>query len=170
MLHQWGKNSNNKNQISRTKLQEPNFKSQIKIPLRYGKKILILTIFIGIALFFYVRNLQQERAESIKTLFANPQPGDIYKIRFTNLDGNRSVRYFKVSEKNEEAVFFYRGKLSAWNVSDVFLDEYDVSMQVSFSYADLKKIKEGNFTNNEMKNAELVEIERSRNYMPGNSL
>lgn len=138
--------------------------------MRYGKNILILTILIGIALFFYVRLVQQERVESIKTLFANPQPGDIYKIRFTNVDGNRSVRYFKVSEKNDEAVFFYRGKLSAWNVSDVFLNEFDISRQLSFSYSDLKKIKEGTFNNDEMKNAELVEIERSQSYVPGNSL
>lgn len=138
--------------------------------MRYGKNILILTIGIGIGLFFYVRHVQQERRDSIQTLFANPQPGDIYKIRFTNLEGNRSVRYFKVSEKNEQAVFFYRGKLSAWNVSDVFLNEFDISQQLSFSYADLQKIKAGTFTNNEMKDAELVEIERSNNYVPGNSL
>ncbi|MGN6434998.1 MAG: hypothetical protein ACTHMM_00635 [Agriterribacter sp.] len=138
--------------------------------MRYGKNILILTILISIGLFFYVRHVQQERSESIKTLFANPQPGDIYKIRFTNFDGNRSVRYFKVSEKNEEAVFFYRGKLSAWNVSDVFLNEFDISQQLSFSYSDLQKIKEGTFNNDEMKNAELVEIERTQSYVPGNSL
>ncbi|MBX3257896.1 MAG: hypothetical protein KF862_27445 [Chitinophagaceae bacterium] len=138
--------------------------------MRYGKNILILTIAMGIALFFYIRNVQQERSDSIQLLFAKPQPGDVYKIRYTDLGGGRSVRYFKVAEIGEDAVFFYRGKLSGWNVSDVFLSEFDISQLLSFSYADLKKIKEGTFNNNEMQNAQLVEIERGKTHLPQNSL
>lgn len=125
---------------------------------------------MGVALFFYVRNIQQERTDGIAQLFSNPQAGDIYKIRYYDLNNNRTVRYFRVAETNEEAVFFYRGKLGGWNVSDVFLNEFDLSEMMSFSYDDLKKIRQGNFTNNEMKNAELVEIERSGNLAPKNSL
>ena len=131
---------------------------------------MILTIAIGVALFFYIKNLQQERTENIKLFFANPQPGDVYKIRYTDIGGGRSVRYFKVSEFNEEAVFFYRGKLSGWNVSDVFLNEFDINRTAGFSYSDLKKMKEGTFSNNEMQNAQLVEIERGKTRQPQNSL
>ncbi len=117
-----------------------------------------------------MRNVQQERTDGIKQLFSSPQPGDVYKIRYRDMNDNRSVRYFRVAETNEEAVFFYRGKLSGWNVSDVFLNEFDLSEMMSFSYEDLKKIRQGSFSNNEMKNAELVEIERSGNQSPKNSL
>lgn len=131
---------------------------------------MIISFCIGAFLFFYISNVNSERQASIQQLFGQPQPGDIYKIRYTDNDGGTSVRYFRVAEKDSASVFFYRGKLSAWNVSDVFLNDFDIETMVSFSNEDLQKVKAGNFTNNEMKNAQLVEIERRTDFTPANSL
>lgn len=138
--------------------------------MRYGRNILIVTLLMALFLFFYIRNINDERASGIQILFNQPETGDIYKIRYINNEGNKSVRYFKIAETTEDAVLFYRGKLSVWNVSDVFLDDFDRDRIEKFSRQDLLKIKNGTFSNNEMKNAVLVEIERKHNSVPANSI
>ena len=138
--------------------------------MRYGKNILILTLLMALFLFFYIRHINEERAAGIQLLFNQPEAGDIYKIRYSNSEGNKAVRYFKIVQATEDAVLFYRGKLSAWNVSDVFLNDFDRDRIENFSRKDLLKIKNGTFSNNEMKNAVLVEIERKSNRTPANSI
>lgn len=138
--------------------------------MRYGKNILILTLLTGLFLFFYIRYVNKERAAGIQVLFNQPEAGDVYKIRYTDGNGSRTVRYFKVAEVTDESVSFYRGKLSGWNVSDIFLDEYDRDWKISLSPQDLQKIKEGKFNNNDMKDAILIEIERKGDRIPANSL
>lgn len=137
---------------------------------RYGKRLIVLVIAMGLFLFLYVQNINNDRSENIQQFFKVPEPGDIYKIRYKDEDNNTTVRYFKVAEQNEESVFFYRGRLSAWNLSDVFLDDYDTEQMTRFSKTELEKIRAGQFSNNEMKDAELVEIERKKSYTPANSL
>ena len=134
------------------------------------RNILAVAALIGVLLFFYIRHVKQERAESIRQYFTQPQIGDIYKIRYTNNSGGASVRYYRVAEMEEGSVFFFRGRLSAWNVSDVFLDDYDIDTVIGFSTEDLQKIKAGTFNNSEMKNAQLVEIERRSAHIPPNTL
>jgi hypothetical protein len=138
--------------------------------LRYGKNILILTVAMSIALFFYIRHVNTERTQGINLLLQHPVRGDIYKIRYMDGSGNHSVRYFKVAETTETLVSCYRGKMSGWNVSDVFLDEFDLDRRQTFTYKELQLIKEGKFSNNEMTNASLVEIERKDGVVPENSL
>lgn len=138
--------------------------------MRYGKNILIVTLLMACFLFFYIRHIKEERTLGIQLLFNQPEAGDIYKIRYSNSEGNKSVRYFKIAEITEDAVLFYRGKLSAWNVSDVFLDEFDRERIENFSREDLLKMKKGTFSDNEMKNAVLVEIERKDIRVPANSI
>lgn len=138
--------------------------------MRYGKNILMLTLAIGLFLFFYVRYVNKERKESIALLLSQPVTGDIYKIRYKDYSNNRSVRYFRVAEVNNDKVLFYRGKMSAWNVSDVFLNEFDLSRVESFSHGDLQKLKKGAYSSEEMRDAELVEIERKAGTPPPNSL
>ena len=138
--------------------------------MRYGKNILITTGLIVLFLFFYIRQVNRERVLGIQLLFNQPQTGDIYKIRYTNSAGSKAVRYFKIARMQDGTVFFYRGRLSAWNVSDVFLDDFDRDRVVSFSGKELRQIKDGTFSNNEMKNALLVEIERKNNRIPDNSI
>ncbi|HTN08161.1 hypothetical protein [Agriterribacter sp.] len=138
--------------------------------MRYGKNILITTVLMILFLFFYIRQVNQERVSGIQLLFTQPQTGDVYKIRYTNSEGNKTVRYFKIARIKDGAVFFYRGKLSAWNVSDVFLDDFDRDRIESFSGKELRQIKDGTFSNNEMSNALLVEIERKNNRIPDNSI
>jgi len=138
--------------------------------LRYGKQILLLSVTIGLFLFFYLRNVQSERKEGITILLQQPQVGDIYKIRYEDASHNNTVRYFKIAEKTETHISFFPGKLSAWNVSDVFLDEYDTDRRKNFTYKDLQLIKDGKFSNDDMRNATLVEIERKAGSVPENSL
>ena len=138
--------------------------------MHYGKNILIVTLLMALFLFFYIRNINKERTSGIQLLFNQPETGDIYKIRYSNSEGNKAVRYFKIAESTENAVLFYRGKLSAWNMSDVFLDDFDRDRIENFSREDLLKIKNGTFSNNEMKNAVLVEIERKDKRVPANSI
>ena len=138
--------------------------------MHYGKNILIVTLLMVLFLFFYIRNVDSKRASGIQLLFNQPEAGDIYKIRYSNSEGNKAVRYFKIAQTTEDAVLFYRGKLSAWNVSDVFLDDFDRDRVENFSREDLLKIRNGTFSNNEMKNAVLVEIERKNNRVPANSI
>lgn len=138
--------------------------------MRYGKNILIVTLLMAFFLFFYIRYINKERASGIQLLFNRPEAGDIYKIRYSNNEGSKAVRYFKIARTTEDAVFFYRGRLSAWNVSDVFLDDFDRDRIESFSREDLLKIRNGTFSNNEMKDAVLVEIERRDSKAPANSI
>ena len=138
--------------------------------MRYGKNILIFIVAMGIALFFYIRHVNMERTQGINLLLQHPVRGDIYKIRYTDGSGKRSVRYFKVAETTETLVSCYRGKRGGSTVSDVFLDEFDLDRRQNFTYKDLQLIKEGKFTNSEMINASLVEIERKEGAVPENSL
>lgn len=138
--------------------------------MRYGKNILIVTLLIGGFLFFYIRHINAERTAGIQLLFNRPESGDIYKIRYTSADGNELVRYFKVAEITDGSVLFYRGRMSAWNVSDVFLDDFDRDRMERFSREDLLKLKTGSFSNREMKKAILVEIERKKSQVPDNSI
>lgn len=138
--------------------------------MRYGKNILILTLAIGLFLFFYVRYVNKERKESIELLLNQPVTGDVYKIRYTDYNNNRTVRYFRVAEVNKDEVQFYRGKMSAWNISDVFLNEFDLNRVETFSYSDLQLLKKGLYNSDEMRSAELVEIERKAGTPPPNSL
>lgn len=138
--------------------------------MRYGKNILILSLAIGLGLFFYIRYVNKERKEGIELLLNQPQAGDIYKIRYTDYNNNRTVRYFRVAEVNKDEVLFYRGKMSAWNVSDVFLNEFDLDRVETFSYQDLQLLKKGLYSSDEMRKAELVEIERKAGTPPPNSL
>lgn len=138
--------------------------------MRYGKNILILTLAIGLFLFFYIRYVNNERKEGIETLLNQPVTGDIYKIRYTDYNNNRTVRYFRVAEVNNDGVLFYRGKMSGWNVSDVFLSSFDLSRVENFSFNDLRLLKKGVYNSEEMKNGELVEIERKAGTPPANSL
>ncbi|MFT3705023.1 MAG: hypothetical protein QM802_21835 [Agriterribacter sp.] len=138
--------------------------------MRYGRNILILSLAIGLFLFFYIRSVQSERKDGITNFIREPRTGDIYKIRYDDVSGNRTVRYFKLAEKTETLVSFFPGKLSGWNVSDVFLDEYDRDRRKNFTFKDLQLIKEGKFSNDDMKNATLVEIERKAGSVPENSL
>ncbi|MBN8789358.1 MAG: hypothetical protein J0I84_19940, partial [Terrimonas sp.] len=111
--------------------------------MRYGKNILILALAIGLFLFFYIRYVNKERKQSIALLLNQPRTGDIYKIRYTDYNNNRTVRYFRVAEVTKDEVIFYRGKLSAWNVSDVFLNEFDLNRIETFSNDDLKLLGKG---------------------------
>jgi len=138
--------------------------------LRYGKNILILALAIGLFLFFYIRYVNKERKQSIALLLNQPRTGDIYKIRYTDYNNNRTVRYFRVAEVTKDEVIFYRGKLSAWNVSDVFLNEFDLNRIETFSNDDLKLLGKGLYNSDEMRKAELVEIERKIGTPPPNSL
>jgi len=138
--------------------------------MRYGKNILIVTLLIGVFLFFYIRHINAERTAGIQLLFSRPETGDIYKIRYTSAGGNQLVRYFKLAAIEEEYISFYRGRMSAWNVSDVFLDDFDRDRIERFSRKDLLKIKNGGFSNREMKKAILVEIERKKSRVPANSI
>lgn len=134
------------------------------------KNILVVIVLIGAFLFFYIRHVKLEREDSIRRFFPQQQIGDIYKIRYKDNSGGTSVRYYRVAEMEEGAVFFFRGRLSAWNVSDVFLDDYDTEAVIGFSSEDLQQIRSGTFSNNEMKNAQLVEIERREANIPQNIL
>jgi hypothetical protein len=138
--------------------------------MRYGKNILILAVLIGTGLFFYIRQVNSDRASGISVLIRQPERGDIYKIKYTSAGGSRSVRYFKVAEVNEDNIAFFRGKLSGWNASDVFLDDYETDRMVHFSPDDLELMQKGKFSNGEMKNATLIEIERRSSRLPENSL
>lgn len=138
--------------------------------MRYGKNILILTLAIGLFLFFYIRNVNKERKDSIELLLKQPVTGDIYKIRYTDYNNNRTVRYFRVAEITNDEVMFYRGKMSAWNISDVFLNEFDLSRVETFSYKDIELLGKGLYSSDEMRKAELVEIERKAGTPPTNSL
>ncbi|MFT3747803.1 MAG: hypothetical protein QM768_05775 [Agriterribacter sp.] len=138
--------------------------------MRYGKNILILALAIGLFLFFYIRYVNKERKESIELLLSQPRTGDIYKIRYTDYGNNRTVRYFRVAEVAKDEVTFYRGRLSAWNVSDVFLNEFDLNRIETFSNNDLKLLGKGLYNSDEMRKAELVEIERKPGTPPPNSL
>jgi len=75
-----------------------------------------------------------------------------------------------VAEVTKDEVIFYRGKLSAWNVSDVFLNEFDLNRIETFSNDDLKLLGKGLYNSDEMRKAELVEIERKIGTPPPNSL
>ncbi|HEX5025178.1 MAG TPA: hypothetical protein VFV68_07890 [Agriterribacter sp.] len=138
--------------------------------MRYRKNILVVTLLIGVFLFFYIRLINAERSAGIQLLFNRPESGDIYKIRYTSANGNELVRYFKLAAVEEGYISFYRGIMSAWNVSDVFLDDFDRDRIERFSREDLLKIKDGSFSNREMKKAILVEIERKKNRVPVNSI
>src|SRR5690606_16381417 len=105
--------------------------------MRYGKNILILAILMGVGLFFYIRQVNSDRISNISVLIKQPERGDIYKIKYTDANGSRSVRYFKVAETDDGNIAFFRGKLSGWNASDVFLDDYENDRMVHFSSRDL---------------------------------
>ncbi len=138
--------------------------------MRYGKNILILAILMGVGLFFYIRQVNSDRISNISVLIKQPERGDIYKIKYTDANGSRSVRYFKVAETDDGNIAFFRGKLSGWNASDVFLDDYENDRMVHFSSRDLELMKEGKFSNGEMKNAKIIEIERRNERIPENSI
>lgn len=138
--------------------------------MRYGKNILILSLAIGLFLFLYVRHVHKERKENIALLLKQPVAGDIYKIRYTDYNNNRTVRYFRVAEATADEVMFYRGKMSAWNMSDVFLKEFDLNRVETFSHKDIELLGKGLYSSDEMKKAELVEIERKPGTPPPNSL
>jgi len=138
--------------------------------MSYPKRALIIVFCLSVFLFIYLQHVRSERAQAIIQFFDAPKVGDVYKVKFRNSLGERWVRYYKIADMNENTVFFYRGRLSAWNVSDAFLNEFETETMVSFSAEDLQKIKAGTFTNNEMKNAQLVEIERRADFTPANSL
>jgi len=138
--------------------------------MRYGRNILILTLAIGLFLFFYLRSVNKERKESIELLISQPRMGDIYKISYKNYNNDRTVRYFRVAEVKEDEVLFYRGKLSAWNASDIFLNEFDLSRMETFSKTNIQLLKKGIFNSEEMREGELVEIERKAGTPPPNAL
>lgn len=128
--------------------------------MSYSRKALFITISLSVFLFFYLRQVNQQREDSIAKYFDHPQKGDVYKIRFRNTRGDRGVRYFKVAEMNSNTLFFYRGKLTGWNLNDVLLDSYETESMQSYSRTDLQKMRTGSFRNGEMFNARLVDIAR----------
>lgn len=128
--------------------------------MSYPKKALIIVFCISVFLFIYLQHVRSERAETINKFFNAPQVGDVYKVKFRNTQGERWVRYYKVADMNENTVFFYRGKLVAWGITDVLLDHYETENLLSYSKDDLNKIRHGKFSNGEMYGAELLEITR----------
>lgn len=138
--------------------------------MRYGKNILILSVLVGIGLYFYIRQINSERISQVSLLIKQPERGDIYKIKYTDANGSRTVRYYKVAEVGDGSIAFFRGKMGGWNASDVFLDDYETDRKVHFSTRDLDLMREGKFSNGEMKNAKIIEIERRSGRIPENSI
>ncbi len=138
--------------------------------MSYGKRAILLILGIGVFLYLYLRSVSSERVEGIRKLINQPEIGDIYKIRYLNPEGNRTVRYFKVARTGQGGIALYRGKMSAWNLSDIFLDDYDTEWLINFSESDLQALMKGKYDKNGMKNASLVEIERKKDRIPANSM
>ncbi|PWT97222.1 MAG: hypothetical protein C5B52_14170 [Bacteroidetes bacterium] len=138
--------------------------------MNYGKRALILTIAIGAFLFFYLRTVKNEREKGIEQFLKHPEIGDIYKIRYEDEDGNKTVRYYKVAEVHDNFISFFPGKISAWNLSDVLLDEYDTTITKDFTPEELIQLSKGQLSKYRMREAELVEIQRKSNRIPANSI
>ena len=128
--------------------------------MSYSKRALIIVFCLSVFLFIYLQHVRSERAQVINQFFDAPKVGDVYKVKFRNSLGERWVRYYKIADMNENTVFFYRGKLVAWGITDVLLDHYETSNLLSYSKDDLNKIRHGKFSNGEMYGAELLEISR----------
>jgi hypothetical protein len=138
--------------------------------MSYGKRAILLTLGIGVFLFFYLRSVNNEREEGIRKLINQPEIGDVYKIRYRDNEGNRTVRYFRLARTGESVISFYRGKMGGWNLSDILLDDYDTEWLINFSELDLQALVKGKYDKNGMRNATLVEIERKKDRVPANSM
>ena len=139
-------------------------------PMSYAKRALILTLAIGAVLFFYLRSVKSEREKGIEQFIRSPEVGDIYKIRYKDEDGNKRVRYYFLTEIHEDFISFYPGKLSAWNLSDVLLGEFDTTITRNLTPSEIKQLRVGSLSKFGMRNAQLVEIQRKSNRIPANSI
>ena len=138
--------------------------------MSYAKRALILTLAIGAVLFFYLRSVKSEREKGIEQFIRSPEVGDIYKIRYKDEDGNKRVRYYFLTEIHEDFISFYPGKLSAWNLSDVLLGEFDTTITRNLTPSEIKQLRVGSLSKFGMRNAQLVEIQRKSNRIPANSI
>ena len=138
--------------------------------MSYAKRALILTLAIGAVLFFYLRSVKSEREKGIEQFIRSPEVGDIYKIRYEDEDGNKRVRYYFLTEIHEDFISFYPGKLSAWNLSDVLLGEFDTTITRNLTPSEIKQLRVGSLSKFGMRNAQLVEIQRKSNRIPANSI